>query len=110
MSFYEVYVDLPDNELLMVNSDLFGLGEWRNWLDDQPPKGTMGYLDDKAVKGAALLEKLKERLGGEGEGDRAAAERDGAGAHRGGRWARGEGGTARTICSRPPCRRAARHG
>ena len=70
MSFYEVYIDLPDDELLMVNSDVFGLGEWRNWLDDQPPKGTMGYLDDKAVKGAALLEQLEGRLGKEGKGDR----------------------------------------
>ena len=63
MSFYEVYVELPEDERLLVNSDVFGLGEWRNWLDEQPPKGTMGYFDKKAVKGEALREKLKERLG-----------------------------------------------
>ena len=70
MSFYEVYVDLPDDEMLLVNSDVFGLGEWRNWLDDQPPKGAMGYFDKKAVKGEALREKLEERLGEGGSGDR----------------------------------------
>ena len=70
MSFYEVYVDLPDDEMLLVNSDVFGLGEWRNWLDDLPPQGTMGYFDKKAVTGDALREKLEERLGKEGKGDR----------------------------------------
>ena len=70
MSFYEVYVELPEDERLLVNSDVFGLGEWRNWLDEQPPKGTMGYFDKKAVKGDALREKLEERLGKEGKGDR----------------------------------------
>ena len=70
MSFYEVYVELPEDEMLLVNSDVFGLGEWRNWLDDLPPKGTMGYFDKKAVKGAALREQLEERLGKGGKGDR----------------------------------------
>ena len=61
MSWYEFYVKLPNDESILVETDLIGLSQWNEWLASQPPAGWPNWMESKDVKGAALAKMLEKR-------------------------------------------------
>ncbi len=61
MGFYEVYVRLPADEALLVETDVLGLVDWHKWLDELGPGGAGRWGEEQVVSGEALIRKLTAR-------------------------------------------------